>query len=629
MLRSIRNNSKGTVAKIIIAAILIIFALGGLSTCENREVSPLKVNGDSVDRNELLLEMQIIRNQMLSNMGDEVDFDQLSEEKILPLAINRLTEQLLISQTLDEMMMTIPDGMVENIIFNNPSFQENGVFSNQLLVNFINNQGITLPLLKKRITNDLNRSQLTSGIGLSHFSLPSSEKIFLEIFNERRNVNLLKLPFDDFFDNSTASVDELELFYEKNKADFKSELQVVVEYIDFKLEDLYKPVSDQEILSEYEIQTKQFVSEESREVSHIFLEINDLQNDEQVLSKLSFINERLAKGELFSDMALEFSQDPSTAEAGGYLGFIQKGGGFPDSFEDTVFSMEVGDISSPVKTETGYHIIKLISSEISSLGSLDSLKDEIEEQLMIRKAKLEYINLLEDAGDISFNAIDLIGPAEMLGMKTTISSPIAKSDSSIKPLDDTDDILRNKKVVSAIFSDDVLIDGLNSELLELSETRSVLLRAKDVLQPRQLSLDEVRDEISLIVKTEKTKAKIKEIVKNINTDVSSGISFTKAIKAKDYKLEDFVLSRTSVDLDQELLNDIFQKSRLEPDSKVHEFIVSAGDFYLYQIKEIFKDDEAEDKSIVALNRQLRGVGAQQEINNFMTSVQLNSDIEVK
>ena len=70
MLRSIRNNSKGTVAKIIIAAILIIFALGGLSTCENREVSPLKVNGESVDRSELLLEMQIIRNQMLSNMGD-------------------------------------------------------------------------------------------------------------------------------------------------------------------------------------------------------------------------------------------------------------------------------------------------------------------------------------------------------------------------------------------------------------------------------------------------------------------------------------------------------------------------------------------------------------------------------
>ena len=128
---------------------------------------------------------------------------------------------------------------------------------------------------------------------------------------------------------------------------------------------------------------------------------------------------------------------------------------------------------------------------------------------MIRKAKLEYINLLEDAGDISFNAIDLTGPADILGMKTTISSPIARSDSSIKPLDDTDDILRNKKVVSAIFSDDVLIDGLNSELLELSETRSVLLRAKDVLQPRQLSLDEVRDEISLIVKTEKLKLKSK------------------------------------------------------------------------------------------------------------------------
>ena len=116
MLRSIRNNSKGTIAKIIIAAILIIFALGGLSTCENKAVSPLKVNGETVDQNELILEMQIVRNQLLSNMGENVDYEQLSQEKILPLAINRLTEQLLIEQSLDDMLMTIPDSMVENRI---------------------------------------------------------------------------------------------------------------------------------------------------------------------------------------------------------------------------------------------------------------------------------------------------------------------------------------------------------------------------------------------------------------------------------------------------------------------------------------------------------------------------------
>ena len=629
MLRSIRNNSKGTIAKIIIAAILIIFALGGLSTCENKAVSPLKVNGETVDQNELILEMQIVRNQLLSNMGENVDYEQLSQEKILPLAINRLTEQLLIEQSLDDMLMTIPDSMVENIIFNNPSFQDKGVFSNQLLTNFINNQGITIPLLKRRIANDLNQSQLTSGIALSHFSMPFNEKIFLDIFNERRKISLLNLSLDDFYKDSDASLDELEIFYKKNKLDFKSDLQVIVEFIEFKLEDLFKPVSNDEVISEYNIQLSQFAPEESREISHILLEINDDQNEVQVLEKFKLIKQRLDKGELFADLALEFSQDLGSSGQGGYLGFIEEDSGFPDSFEKAVFSMNVGDISEPVKTEAGLHMISLTSKEKSSLGSLDTLRDEIEEQIKIRKARLDYINLLEEAADISFNAADLTEPAEVLEMEISVSPPINRTVLSGQSTDDLNEIFKIEKVRSAIFTDEILAEGLNSEIIELGEDHSILLRAKDVIQPRQLSLNEVKDEILLTLKTTKAKNKLDETSKGIFEKVSSGASFEKAVIASNYELKELTLSRGSVDIDPQLLDNIFEKHRSLSLSKVNEYQSPDGDIYLYIITDIFKDDGIEPESIVALGQQIQSIGGQQDISNFMNSIRLKSDIEVQ
>ncbi|MDB2410815.1 SurA N-terminal domain-containing protein, partial [Pseudomonadales bacterium] len=148
MLRSIRNNSKGMGAKIIIAGIAIVFTLTGLSTCESKQ-SFLEVNGEAFEQDQLLLEIQLVRNQMLSRMGDNPDFAQLTEEKLAPMAIDSLTRRSLISQA-----------MVEKLITGTPNFQVDGRFSIDLLNGFLANQRITLPLLKARIINDLKERQL-------------------------------------------------------------------------------------------------------------------------------------------------------------------------------------------------------------------------------------------------------------------------------------------------------------------------------------------------------------------------------------------------------------------------------------------------------------------------------------
>ncbi|MDG2036067.1 MAG: SurA N-terminal domain-containing protein, partial [Pseudomonadales bacterium] len=227
MLRSIRNNSKGMGAKIIIAGIAIVFTLTGLSTCESKQ-SFLEVNGEAFEQDQLLLEIQLVRNQMLSRMGDNPDFAQLTEEKLAPMAIDSLTRRSLISQAMTEMSMGVPELMVEKLITGTPNFQVDGRFSIDLLNGFLANQRITLPLLKARIINDLKERQLGSGIALSNFSIPFASDILVDIFNESRDVNWLKLPVVDASKGIVVSDEDILSYYESNQSDYLSEQQVVL-----------------------------------------------------------------------------------------------------------------------------------------------------------------------------------------------------------------------------------------------------------------------------------------------------------------------------------------------------------------------------------------------------------------
>ncbi|HCX26643.1 MAG TPA: hypothetical protein DHT34_02755, partial [Cellvibrionales bacterium] len=266
MLRSIRDNVKGKAAKVILGIMIVPFVFFGVgSLVDGGGVSDvLIVNGETVDQNELLLEMQLVRNQMLSRMGDNPDYSQLTEEVLAPVAIESLTRKTLINQALADMSMAVPDLMIEKLITGTPNFQVDGRFSVDLLNSFLANQRVTLPLLKARIANDIKERQLGVGLAVSNFSLPFSSQILIDIFNENRDVNWLKLPIIDVTKNVTVSNEDTQSYYEANKADYVSEQQLVIEYIELRRENLYAPVSDEQVQAEYTLQSEQFDSNESR-----------------------------------------------------------------------------------------------------------------------------------------------------------------------------------------------------------------------------------------------------------------------------------------------------------------------------------------------------------------------------
>lgn len=642
MLRSIRDNIKGRAAKAVLAIMIIPFVFFGIGSLVDSGGSGnvLEINGEEVDQPAYLLEMQIVRNELITRMGENIDYTQLTEANLAPLALDRLTRRTLISQTIDSMDMSVPGTMVDGIITSTPNFQVDGQFSNELLNQFLANQRINLSMLKSRVASDVQERQLAAGVALSNFSMPFYTDLMMDIFNETREISWVKLPLVDVTNGIEVSDAEIENYYQANLDNYKSELQVSLEYIELRRENLYEPVSDEQVEAEYRLQQEQFQSTENRRVAHILLEVSDDQNKAEALEKLATISTRLAAGEDFASLASEFSQDGGSAADGGELGYAQQDGTYPKPFEDAIFSLALNEISEAVETDAGLHLIKVTEIDSVEIESIDELRRTITEQLQIRSAQARYVGMIEQAADIAFNAADLTEPAKILELEVKSTAPIGRSGPSASALSDSSTnfaLLSDKRILAAAFSDEVIADATNSDVIELSPEHALIIRAKEVFEPRQYSLDEVKADISPLVVREKAADKLALLEQSIKSGVSGGdgqadaekLSLTDAAQKAGYSASSQTFSRRSTEVDREFLLSAFEAPRSSIEAGSLQSISNkAGDIYLYQLLNVDVDNTASNDDVKKLfNQQLQGMAGQQDIATFFESVESKAEIE--
>lgn len=642
MLRSIRDNIKGRAAKAVLAIMIIPFVFFGIGSLVDSggAGNVLEINGEEVDQPAYLLEMQIVRNEVITRMGENIDYTQLTEANLAPLALDRLTRRTLISQTIDSMDMSVPGTMVDGIITSTPNFQVDGQFSNELLNQFLANQRINLSMLKSRVASDVQERQLAAGVALSNFSMPFYTDLMMDIFNETREVSWVKLPLVDVTNGIEVSDAEIENYYQANLDNYKSELQVSLEYIELRRENLYESVSDEQVEAEYRLQQEQFQSTENRRVAHILLEVSDDQNKAQALEKLATISTRLAAGESFASLASEFSQDGGSAADGGELGYAQQDGTYPKPFEDAIFSLALNEISEAVETDAGLHLIKVTEIDSVEIESIDELRRTITEQLQIRSAQARYVGMIEQAADIAFNAADLTEPAKILELEIKSTAPIGRSGPSASALSGGSTnfaLLSDKRILAAAFSDEVIADATNSDVIELSPEHAVIIRAKGVFEPRQYTLDEVKADVSPLVVREKAADKLALLEQSIKSGVSGGdgqadaekLSLTDAAQKAGYSASSQTFSRRSTEVDREFLLSAFEAPRSSIEAGSLQSISNkAGDIYLYQLLNVDVDNTASNDDVKKLfNQQLQGMAGQQDIATFFESVESKAEIE--
>ena len=223
---------------------------------------------------------------------------------------------------------------------------------------------------------DLRIQQLSASVASSAFVTDADVDDAVAYLYETRGFHTVTVPLSKYENQVTVSEDELRDFYDANSARFQSQPKVKLSYLELNEEQFYQPVSEEQVQAEYENMVANLNTESEREAAHILLEINDEQSREQALEKLKDAEAKLMAGESFEALAKSLSEDVGSADDGGRLGFT-RGDSFPPEFEEALASLEPGQVSQPVETEAGLHLIKLLSIKEADTPSLDSMRLEI------------------------------------------------------------------------------------------------------------------------------------------------------------------------------------------------------------------------------------------------------------
>lgn len=283
-----------------------------------------------------------------------------------------------------------------------------------------------------------------------------------------------------------VSDEQIQKYYDDNADRFLTPEQVIVEYVELKKESFFDQVeaSDEELQELYQKQIANLA--EQRRAAHILIETGGELSDAEAKAKIDEIAERVKGGEDFAVVAKEVSQDPGSANEGGDLGFAGPGV-YDPAFEDALYALNYGEVSAPVQSEFGWHIIKLLGVQSPEVPSFESMKPELVRELKAQQVEQRFVETSKQLEDAAFEASDLTQPAQDLGLMVQTTEAFGR--------DGGEGITANRQVIQAAFSEEVLVDGANSSVIELDPDTSIALRVKEHLKPAPIPLADVRDDI--------------------------------------------------------------------------------------------------------------------------------------
>jgi peptidyl-prolyl cis-trans isomerase D len=500
MLQSIRDNSQGIVAKIIVGLIAVTFALFGVESLVSLTAgsnAPATVNGEEISQQDFMQGVQLQRRQMLSQMGDDADPAALDDGLISNMVLEGLIEQSVLVQSATNQGLSFSDAMIDQLILTTKDFQQDGTFNRTQFEVALRNAGLTPLMYRDLLRKEKVTEQERVAFMLSAFTLPSELQTIAQLDGQKRDLKVFTLSADALRTSLAVTDEDVAEYFNANSAQFLTDEQVAIEYVLLERSELQKEikVTNDQLQNAYQVLVDNFQAKELRHSAHILVEISDEQDDTAAKLKADSIVERLAAGESFEELAKTESDDPSSAEMGGDLGVNEKGV-FSPEFEDALFSLDVNKTSQSVRSEFGYHIIKLLDVVASDTPSFEEAKVELETDLIAQLSEEEYVSQLERLADISFSSGDLVEPAEALALEVKKSELFSRSG-------DEAEITSNSKVINVAFDEELISEGLNSTPVELDSGRTVVLRVVEHQRPREKSLDEVSAAIKTILLEEK------------------------------------------------------------------------------------------------------------------------------
>ncbi|RRW40225.1 peptidylprolyl isomerase [Pseudomonas luteola] len=555
MLQNIREHSQGWIAKVIIGVIILLMALTGFEAiirAGSHKGAVALVNGEEIRQTDLNQAVEMQRRSLAQRLGPNFDPALLDEKRLRDAALKALIERELLLQDAKSNKFAFSEAALDQLILQTPEFQVDGQFNAQRFDQTIAQMGYSRLQFREMLKQEMLMGQLRAGIAGTGFVTDAELNAFAALERQTRDfaTHVVKA------DASKVAVtnDELQGYYDDHRSEFMTPDQVVIDYIELKKSAFADKaqVKQEDLQALYQSETANL--SEQRNAAHILIEVNDKVNDEQAKAKIDEIKARLDRGEDFAALAKKFSQDPGSANKGGELGYAGRGV-YDPAFEEALYGLNKGDVSAPVHSTFGWHLIKLLGVQEAKVPSLESMKPRLEAELKAREADRLFVDATRNLESAAFEASDLSQPAQEQGLKVQTSKPFGREGGE-------EGVIANRQVVQAAFSPEVLEDGANSNAIQLDDETAVILRVKEHRKPAQQSFDDVKDNIRSTL----TKQKIAETARQQGETLIADLKAGKANTIKDWKVVE-AATRNQEGVDPVVLQQVFRMNKPGDNSK--------------------------------------------------------------
>lgn len=627
MLDSIRERTHGWLAKVILVLITVPFALFGIDSYFNNnggDATVATVNGDKISRPAFEQAIKDQRAELATTMGPSFDPSVLDDPKIRQSILDGLIRQQLLISSAHQVGMVVSDAQLAKFIGAIPAFQENGQFSQTRYDQLLRQQGMTITGFERRLRQELLMNDMRAVFTQSATMPVSVSKMFMQAFDQQREISLFKINAADFLPQVKITPAQIKAYYDAHQAEYRLPAQAKFQYAVLSLNEMAKqiPIEDAAIKQYYEQNLAKYSEPEQREARHILIAVaptDDAKKRADAKTKAEQIFKQVtASPSGFAELAKRLSNDPGTAAQGGDLGWFPRSA-MVKPFADAVFNMKPKEISGPIATDFGYHIIQLTGIKPAQTRSLDSARAEITSELQNQQAGKRFADAAERFNNQAYEqSTELKSTADALGIKLATSDWISRAGGP------SAGIFNSPKLLQAIFSDDVLKNKRNSEVVEVAPNTLVSARLLEYKPASVQPLSAASNAIEKLLAQQKTRSLAQQQGEAILAQLRAG----KEPAAVHWGAFQLVSRSHAEKVPAKLIESVFagnEKTMPNYDGAVD----ADGGYQLVRITRVVPFTPPDAMKLKAMQTQLANIAAQQAFADYLAGLSKGAKIDIK
>jgi peptidyl-prolyl cis-trans isomerase D len=624
MLERIREGSQGGLAMGILGLVILSFVFAGVGSYINSptDAAAASVNGDEVSRAALDRAYENERARMESQFGDAfatLASDAAYLQQFRQGILDRLIGEKLLDQIAQELGLRVSDEQIKKAIVNMQEFQVDGQFNNERYQALLRQAGFQTSGFRDYMRVDMTRKQVSLALLGTEFALSKETETVYQLQEQTRDARYLLVPAASFTEQVSIAEEQISDYYQINISQFDTEQKVSLAYVELSLTDLLPTieVSEEQAEEYYQQNLQNYRTDEERRASHILFE--SAEDDEAIKQQAEQVLAKVQAGEDFAVLAKTHSSDTFSAENGGDLDWFARG--VMDSvFEEAAYALvTIGDVSSVVKSEFGYHIIMLTDVKAENITPFADVKEQILSEVKTEKAEEEFYNLQLRMAEVAFEVPDNLDEVAAIANKTIEQTTLFSRNQAPQAV-------ANGKVLNAAFSPELIEEGVNSEVIELEDNHIMVVRIAKHEPERTRAVEEVNSQIEGLLVAQASQQAAREWAQAALTRLSQGEAIALQDLAVEWQ-EQQAIARRGSSVEQNIVEQVFKLGE-EAGSNTAVVDLNNGDISLVQLVKVNQPAAADSNQLASLQRRLSSTRAQFLYGDFIESLKAKADIVV-